>query len=551
MAKKKKKNDLVIKQLKFNKPQLRYMIHKFASSISIWGRGTGKSSLIAWLMHLIVQLMPRSKWMLVGRTYSAILSKTLPSTVASLERIGYIKDYHFFIGRKAPKLWDWDEPYEPPAKYDNCIYFYTGTIFQFVSQDGNSSSARGVNSDGIIADEGLELDKDKFDKEVSATNRGNLDYFKHIPLHHGVFIFSSMPYMNQADWLLEYGSYYKDDYQTDIIDIRNEIVDLQIDFLQSKEQEQRLLIWEDIKKLNKLLKYFPSKKGMFYSEASAFDNIQNLGFKYIEQQFRDLPLFIFMIEMLNKRPGKVEGGFYPMLSDRLHTYVAESNFSYLEKLGYNLEALSKRDSRFDTDVDPNKPLIISVDWGSIVSTLPVSQQHGREMRTVNALYVKHPKLTYDLANDFGDYYLAHLKKEVTFIEDHWGNTKSPGSKTTMNDDFVAQLRKRGWRIKRINLGRPALQSEKYQIAHKIFAGNHERIDRWTFNRENCKWLLLSMMQAKVKEGRKGEIQKDKSRERNASVDQRTTTHFSDSWDLQAVAVNKGKITPGSSFVPNG
>ena len=107
---------LDLKPLQFNRPQLRFVMSAPSSANSVWSRATGKSSKIAWLIHRIVTEMPRSCWGIVGSTYQQILTRTLPSTIASLERIGYYKDVHYFIGRKPPPSWGWPEPFQRPVK---------------------------------------------------------------------------------------------------------------------------------------------------------------------------------------------------------------------------------------------------------------------------------------------------------------------------------------------------------------------------------------------------------------------------------------------------
>ena len=58
------------RKLQFNQPQLRYLTAKGKKEgVSIWGRGTGKSTILAWDMHEIVRTMPRSCWVIVGSTY--------------------------------------------------------------------------------------------------------------------------------------------------------------------------------------------------------------------------------------------------------------------------------------------------------------------------------------------------------------------------------------------------------------------------------------------------------------------------------------------------
>jgi len=70
----------------------------------------------------------------------------------------------------------------------------------------------------------------------------------------------------------------------------------------------------------KAICYFPSapKQGKFYSEVHAFDNIKNLGLQYLLDQRAFMTDFTFQIELMNRRPTTVEGGFYPRLNTALH-----------------------------------------------------------------------------------------------------------------------------------------------------------------------------------------------------------------------------------------
>ena len=119
--------------MRLNRPQLLFGIKNPDTSANVWSRATGKSFEIGCLIDKIVQTMPRSAWVIQGTTFKQLLSRTLPSTISALEKMGYKKDYHFFVGRKAPKSWKinsyWEEPYEAPLKFENFIHFYTGTGF--------------------------------------------------------------------------------------------------------------------------------------------------------------------------------------------------------------------------------------------------------------------------------------------------------------------------------------------------------------------------------------------------------------------------------------
>jgi len=174
--------------------------------------------------------------------------------------------------------------------------------------------------DGFIGDEALLFDKQKLDADLSATNRGNGQYFGKNPMHHGVFLFSSMPWGDTGRWLLDKSKYYENE-GIDLVERQNELIDAQVRFLDAPSDEEKLHIWsQEVVPLMKAIRYFPSAatKGTFYSEANAFDNIANLGLQYLLDQRVFMTDFTFQIEMMNRRPTTVEGGFYPQLNQAIH-----------------------------------------------------------------------------------------------------------------------------------------------------------------------------------------------------------------------------------------
>ena len=369
------------KIITFNKPQLLFMANQPNSAHNVWGRASGKTFLIGWLIKMIMGRLPRSKTLITGPTLKALMENTLPSAIKALAMLGLERDKHYVFGRKAPKEWEWQEPIEPPLKYDSCFHFANGTVFQLISVNGMGTSARGLNADVVINDEALETDIARFHKEVSGTNRGNVGVWGKKGYHHGIFHFSSMPYANESNWLTDKIDYYESEFGEDILTLQNTLHQLQLEFIVNKKREFRLEIWQEIQAVNSKLKWRKNKEGFFYMEANAFDNILNVGVKYLENEYKRMLGFIFDIEILNKRPQRVEGGFYPYLKLDKHGY---QNPDFHIKEGQDTYS-----SVYDKDCDPKKPLTVSVDWGSKISCLPVAQDYGSEYRFINALYVKH------------------------------------------------------------------------------------------------------------------------------------------------------------------
>ncbi|MEI7526199.1 MAG: hypothetical protein WCJ95_17775, partial [Mariniphaga sp.] len=375
---------MITERIGLNSPQSLSVLNHAKSEVDIHGRGTGKSYIIGWEMSQIVRRMPRSITSITGRTYGQIYTRTLPSTLKFLEKLGYEKDKDFRICGKPPV--NFESPYEKVAKFDNFISFSNGTGFLLLSQEREGSS-RGPNLDREIVDEALTLNKERYDAEVSPANRGNEEYFgfrsgKPVKQHHGFRYVSSMPYTRDQTWLLKFGDYYMQEAGIPVFDIWNRIVKLQIQLIEShKAADTRLFkdIWNETVRLKKKIAPFVSKDGILFTLANAFDNIDNLGMSYIAREYDKQNLLTFMIEILNWIIDKVEDCYYPLDSQR-HIYYDAYNDDFIrgiaENSNWDPDQLSTPDSRFDLDCDPNRPLEIVPDWGAKINLFSVGQERN-------------------------------------------------------------------------------------------------------------------------------------------------------------------------------
>jgi hypothetical protein len=532
-------------KLKFNKPQFRLIMSQPREAVNIWARGTGKSYNIAWLMHLIQANMPRSAWSIVGQSYRQILTRTLPGTLSALSKLGYERDKDFFVKRRPPAKISHQLPFEAPLDFEHFILFRNGTGFHLVSQDPNGGSSRGLNIDGIIADESLLLDKKKLDEELMPTNRGNLEYFKGVPFHHGIFHFSSMPYGNQAPWLLEYGNYYDYDFGK----LRNEAVEVQIKLIDSESKEEKLRLWREAKKIRKQIYFEKNKKGLLYAEADVFDNLDNLGLRYIYQQRRDLDDLRFRTEVMNQRPSKIEGAFYPHLERLTHGYRNASDNSYLKGLDYTDKRLKTDDSRMDADCDKYQPLRIAVDWGSRINCMTICQfdKEQNTLRFLKNLFVKPPEILTHLARRFCEYYRYHQNKEVFFAYDHTGNSKMANSQITYAEQFSQILRKEGWLVHMVSKGAPPTHQNKYLLWSLLLQERDPVKPKIRFNLDNAHETFVSMELAPAKDGRSG-IEKNKQSERNPGIAAEKATDLSDTADIQVFSLFENLLYAESNFV---
>jgi hypothetical protein len=528
--------DEVTERLDFNRPQMGFALwlDVINSATSIWGRGTGKSSEIAYLIKRILDRMPRSMWVIQGATYLQLLTRTLPGTFAFLGKIGMRKDIDYFINRFPPS--GYDLPFECPLKPENCIFFINHKYkavagFSLFSQD--RSSSRGPNRDGVICDESLLLDWDKFTAETMATVRGNDQYYKKVSFHKGVFHFSSMPGADSP--LLSYGDYYKGQ-GFNLRELNDKRIDLQLEFIKAKSKKEKLELWAEIDSISAELKYAPDlKKGQLYTEYNSFDNIENLGLKYIQQQYDSMPEILFLVEILNKKITNIIGGFYALLDRKIHGYKGQFNYSYIDQLDFfNDEDKPTLDSRQDEDCFSNMPLHVGIDFGSAINWF-ITAQYLRGENRLNFIknhYVKSPKIIDDLANQWCDYYEHHAKKLVYLYPGADGHNRQ--ANVQGQKSFVRQimeiLRKRGWTVVDKKPHKfEYLHHEKYLCWARALAQTDKRYPVIGINLINCNELFFVMEQTPAKDYG-GKVAKDKSSERSFITNREQATDAGDAAD---------------------
>lgn len=518
-------------ELTLNRPQLRFvlLLTVLKKAVSIWGRGTGKSFIIALLMDLIVKNMPGASWAIQGATYKQILSLTLQGTLAAMEKLGYVRGVHYVWGKQPPK--NWILPFEAPLNFEHYIVFFHPDRcvgFHLYSQD-RKGSARGPNVDGIIADESLTLDENIFFQEAKMTNRGNDDRFGHLPYHHGIFHFSSMPYGNSGKWLLDAGKYYeKQGYN--FRRLSNKLIELQLEFLKEKDPKLKLEIWPEILKLQSELRFYKSKAGMLYSEANTFENIANVGLRYIQEAYDDsTDINLFLVEVLNKSIETIDAGFYAGFDKHIHGYKGSFDYSLIDNLTLDdgdITRINNIGAKIDRDCVSNHPLEIGLDFGKI--NWVVVAQHFKSLNEVNFIrniYVKSPKIIDDLAMEFCRIYEGHGRKVAHIWPDGMGNDDVANAKQTYTQQFCAILKKNDWTcvIKNKSKKNPE-HHYKYLLWARCFnpayVAKDNRYPVVKFNTVNCKELVFAMENTPAVDNGKGFIAKDKSSERKLPMAKR-------------------------------
>ncbi|HMT28024.1 MAG TPA: hypothetical protein PKD91_01970 [Bacteroidia bacterium] len=511
------------KSLEFTRPQAVSAMYNALKEIDISGRATGKSSKIGWRMHKLVTGMPQSATVISGATYAQLLSITMAPVLDFLSSIGYHRGSHYVIG-KPPS--NWKLPYQPPLDFSRSIIFKNGSGFNLSSQDREGMN-RGRNIDHIIGDEMLTQNKVKFENEVVASNRGNLGRFKDSSLHHGMSLTSSMPLGLEGQWLLDYSKYYEEDGYP-IWDIWNRLCDLQLQFIDSRNYNERKELIKEMAEVRKQIRFYKSPEGVLFTIYNVFENLKNVGMDYILQMRTQMSDLAFCIEILNKRITAVLNGFYK-INDSVHTYT-KYDYSYIDNLDFDPEKLKVHDSRRDGDVLKNRPLDIAIDYGAVINGLVVGQETTQqEFRYLKSLYVKHPKGLQNLIDDFATYYQHHKDKRVN----HWYDQTATGRdavRLKYVDETEAMLKKKGWTVIRKYIGAAPGHQQKFELWDKLLTGKDPRMPVVMFNKDNFKDALVSMKMANVKQGSKG-FEKDKSSERSKVIPREQATDLSDAADM--------------------
>lgn len=497
--------DQISKQIKLTVPQAHAFIHHKLKNYWEWGRGSGKSTGLAYVLRKQVVQMPRASFFLAGATYAQILSRTLPSTIEGLELFNLYQGVDYVVGRSGKSL-GFEMPFQPPNQWNNIIHWSNGAIHQLVSLD-NPNTGRGLNSYGGGADESAILDPEKLYNNVKTTNRAQKEIFKNCSMLGAEYYVSSTPLTKKGKWF----------------------TDMEKEALKD-----------------------PSK--YYFSKSNAYWNAANLRPGWFEEMHKEAPSqLLYDAEILNIRPAEITDGFYANLNANRHYYTDYDN-NYLE--GAIWMPKEKRmditfDCKQDNDLDRHKPLIVSMDFG-VFNSLTVAQHHKdiNEYRILKSMFAKSPKLTSDLFIDqFIPYYSSHTEKVIHLYGGHDGHNKQPNSSTTLYEQIETLLRSNGWRVHTMAKRSAPMHARKYLLINAILKETDRRLPRIRINEHNNPDLIISLERAEAKEGTHG-IEKVKKDEGNKSMLQQHTTHLSDAFDYPIYDLFWPAFTDNTTLLPS-
>jgi hypothetical protein len=443
----------------------------------VGGRAAGKTTTYAIHNRLCFNYLPRAKRFTAGLTFNQILNKTLPSAIDAWTQMG-LREYnkaepklggHYVVCQKPPA--DWIKPFQSPRNYENCISFINGYTIEMLSMDRPDSN-RGGNYDGGDVDESALMKKEVISKVLMPSIRGNKYRFNHY-LHQSFTHYTSAAWLPEGQWIYEY---------------------------------------EEMSKAN------PER--YFYQEATAYDNIEVVGAEYIEDMKAEMSTLEFDVEVLNKRLKKLPNTFYPSFDTNRHCRWNTHYYAYDDQSG--IWQVS------NNDCDANRELELSFDFNSAFTSMIVCQEHGREFRCLNALYVKDGDFNKVIAltDLFCETYKDHRKKDTVFIYgDRNGNNRNPGADKTFYQQIIDRLVAKGWKPKLMVQGLDPDHKLKHLVINELLAETNPRLPVIRINQNTCKYLIISIQNSPILPDWK----KDKRSER-LLIDQAQATHLSDCFD---------------------
>lgn len=531
--------------------------------VLVCGRATGKSWILGQRCDEAIRRMPRCVIGMPVKTFGMGYTGTFQTMLSALEKFGYLRDGNYVVNRRPPE--SWLDPYNKVEKCENTISTANGCKLVMFSQT-ETGTMRGANVDKIMADEVLTLSEEKLMKEAFPTNRGNLEHFGKgahhaCHLHHGFDMTTSMPYTREARWVLKYADYYRELHNCDILGIWNRIVNLQMQLLETATPAQFAECWNDIERIRRLMPPKISPDGTLFYLANAFDNLKNVGLKYIKDMQATLTKLEFYTEVLNLYTDRVEDCFYNINPQR-QVYFTGLDAEKMTKdgvilLGKSEVAKRTASSVYDRDCDPDRPLEVAPDWGSQISLFVVCQTFPKEqpVMTESQFYEPDPQFSGDhlyQINEFFakpdsggqgiidrictrlvSYYAGHRNKTIVFYRDRYGDHRNPNvlNARSYNDQAVDCFRRAGWNvIVKVHKGMEPPQSDKYLLWSDILSEKASCPVRYRINGNRCRFTLISMNNARMIYG-DDRFRKDKSSERPSSgVLPEEATHFSDAID---------------------
>jgi hypothetical protein len=499
-----------------NRPQARFHAVQANINYCLMARGTGKTTGIGapYCLHK-VENMPGSSGGLVCRSFADGESKILKPLFTGFKKQGHVLGKDFFYGKKPPE--HWIDPLIPIIDWKRVISFPNGTTMQMISLH-EEASANSNSFQWVYGPEAKYFNQKQLEGEIMPTLRGLYNEFGDSPWYMSQ-LWESDKYSPDIHWLLDKKKLHDEEKVSAVIFYQTKLNMLRAQLLEVADSTADK-IRAKMKAITKVLNIM-RRNLVYYGEANAYDNIQNIGQQYLDNLRVSMTDYAYRVSVLNEDPTRSEHGWYADRSDE-HLY----------------DALVAEDT--------SKPLIIASDYQASISPIVAAQVNDmvipgvRTLNFVNAMYVLHPKGLKHMVDLFCDHYEDRYCKEVVYLYDHTAVSEDSARKP-YHEEVEQAFRARGWKITGIHMGEAPFHSDKHRMINTAFREMEEKYMPIRMHKVNCVDMIMSMDMAEVKTGTAA--QKDKSSEKKwrDGFPQQLATHFSDVFDQIAWGVLELKV----------
>jgi hypothetical protein len=503
-----KKDQKKVKLIYLTPKQAEFLNARQKRKALVAGRGFGKTHVAGHHLYRLFRNLPTGKSLLVSTTYYQLLTKTCPEVESSWKDYG-IQEYdpkkktgHWVFGKKPPE--HFVKPYKQPKNPEYCYFFINGHVIELGSLEVKDRF-RGGSFDALVGDESALFKEDVWNKIFVTSVRGRtvgpgafdpkINF-----MHQSITHFTSAPWLVEGQWVFKYrelAKQYPDDY--------------------------------------------------FFMSGKTTDNIAILGEDYINNLKNTLSPLEYYVEVLNgEMKRQIGGGYYPAFSEEKHT----TDFTFQ----YDWDKGGKMTVRRDSFIQENQPLLLSMDFNIRFTCMIVCQQYQQptyqEFRILDNMFSKpdplHDKdgelLIDSLVDSFCKKYANHPVKYVELYGDASGNNRRLGA-PPLFEQAAARFKFHGWQpiIKAGN--KLPMHEFRHVLINNILRRSEPKFPIVTLNNNNCKALVMSIMNAPIKE----DYSKDKKSEMQ-NIAQEFATHLSDCFDYILVSLYGKLVMTGNDSI---
>ncbi len=467
-----------VKRIFFTDKQREFLAAAEPRVAWVGSRGSGKTRTTGFkLLRIIggstadgIAPMPRSKGMLVGKSYAQLETKELPEMKNALAAVGYQEyrrgtvpqsPYLFVYGHKPPSFFG--KPLVPPEDYNRVLSFMDGCCLELITLNAKDG-ARGGSYDYAIVTEAAFLNGTRYNTEVKPMLRGVAGKYSS-PYYLSETMTTSMPWTSRGQWVFD----------------------------------TEALAHEE-----------PAKYR--FIQSNVYDSLSVYGFEQIEQWRREVcaknPL-IWEVEYMNKRLVRPSNAYYPRLDADIHAYGVLSDGT-------------------DAYYQAAEPLLLSFDFNSELFTVTVHQFDGYIISTQSEFFDE--KSLESLCRQFVETYAQHLQKVVHLYGDINGYYMRVNNLNDVSayNEITTYLQRQGWAVlDKINYQPNPEHYRRYQAINTTLvesAGISQVIIR--INEKRCAFTLRSLLATPINP----DFTKDKSSEKDKLLNPREATHASDTCD---------------------